>query len=81
MFYTMKSCVLALSEGFPRVTAMTQRDTLVIEMGFPMRLACSVEGNPKPEVIWYKDKIPVNVTSSNRVQILPRGDNMYCKYS
>lgn len=68
----------ALPEGFPEVTEFVDKDTLVVELGFPMRLACSVRGTPVPEVIWYKNKIPVDLAGDNRIQVL--SDDQYCKF-
>ena len=77
---TLRSVFAALPTGFPKVTDVTERETLVIELGFSMRLACSISGNPVPVVTWFKNKVPVDVTSSNRIQIVPRDSSVYCKY-
>lgn len=48
-------------------------------MGFPMRLKCSIVGVPAATVVWYKDKIPVDVDSSNRVQVISDPARPGCK--
>jgi len=57
-----------------------ERDTLVIEQGFSVKLICSIAGSPKPTVIWYKDKAPVDVESDNRIQITPDHNDPNCEY-
>ncbi|XP_067952178.1 receptor-type tyrosine-protein phosphatase delta-like isoform X2 [Watersipora subatra] len=64
----------ALPEGYPKVEEITENSLTLKEKGFPMSLRCTITGDPEPEVIWYKDKTPVDVTSFNRVQVINRPD-------
>ena len=68
----LHTCVLALPEGFPVVREITNTTVTVIEKGFPMTLRCRITGDPMPEVIWYRNKSPVDVHSSNRVRVVNR---------
>ena len=69
----------ALPEGYPRITEVPDKTTMVVEMGFPMRLKCSIVGAPPATVIWYKDKKPVDVDTSNRVQVISDPSRPGCK--
>lgn len=71
----------ALPEGYPRITETPDKTTMVVEMGFPMSLRCSIVGDPAAAVIWYKNKIPVDVLGSNRVQIYSDTGRPGCKYN
>ena len=54
---------------------MITRDPVldVVEKGFPKTLHCEAEGNPDPEIMWFKEYIPVDL-STERVKLTS------CKY-
>ncbi|XP_038056355.1 receptor-type tyrosine-protein phosphatase S-like isoform X2 [Patiria miniata] len=56
--------------GFPVITRDPVLD--VVEKGFPILLHCEAEGNPDPEIIWFKEYIPVDL-STERVKLTSSG--------
>jgi len=71
--------ITALPEGFPVVSELTEKTIILIERGFPMALTCTVTGDPEPQIIWYKDKAPVDIHSSSRVVVATRPGVPGCK--
>lgn len=63
------------------VTDVTNRSITVIEKGFPMRLQCAIVGNPMPEVIWYRNKKPVDRGSDRTFEVVSRPGVPGCKLS
>lgn len=39
-------------------------------------LECVVTGNPSPQIIWFKDELPIDGTQSDRVEIKLIGSSM-----
>jgi netrin-G3 ligand len=60
----------SIPAGFPVITREPVLD--VVEKGYPILLHCEAEGNPDPEVIWFKEYIPVDL-STERVKLTSSG--------
>ena len=39
----------------------------------PVVINCSAKGHPRPELIWYKDELPIE--SGNRISVMYRNDS------
>ena len=63
--------VKAPASTSPRITARLA-DVRVVE-GQPLRLECKVEGEPTPEVIWYKDGERVYPSDRVQIEVAPDG--------
>ncbi|XP_076004388.1 receptor-type tyrosine-protein phosphatase F isoform X1 [Genypterus blacodes] len=52
-----------IPHGFPTIDMGPQLK--VVERGRTATLVCAAGGNPEPEITWFKDMLPVDVSSSN----------------
>jgi len=72
-----------LPPGFPVITRDPQLK--VVEKGRMATLLCSASGNPDPEITWFKDMSPVDMTDP-RIRLIDSGKhdnekNKFCKRS
>ncbi|KAF7662358.1 hypothetical protein LDENG_00238340 [Lucifuga dentata] len=52
-----------IPHGFPTINMGPQLK--VVERGRTATLVCAAGGNPEPEITWFKDMLPVDVSNSN----------------
>jgi hypothetical protein len=64
----------SIPAGFPAITR-EPAPVDVVEKGFPKVLHCQAEGNPDPEIMWFKEYIPVDL-STERVKLTSSGLSM-----
>lgn len=50
---------------------VTPDEVIYINLGDAIILNCQAEGTPTPEILWYKDASPVEVTATVGEKILP----------
>ncbi|KAG9333916.1 hypothetical protein JZ751_009379 [Albula glossodonta] len=71
MFERPKPCESVISEfeenqvphGFPTIDMGPQLK--VVEKTRTATMLCAASGNPDPEISWFKDFLPVDISSSN----------------
>lgn len=61
------------------VTEYTNSTVTLIEKGFPLYLKCTITGEPMPQVIWYRNKTPVDI--HGRAKIVHRQNAPGCMYT
>lgn len=54
---------------------------MTVELHEPARLNCKSDGQPQPEVRWYRDGRPVDLASSVRKALLPEGSLLFLEAS
>ena len=60
------SVATSIPAGFPVITRGPALD--VVEKGYSAVLNCEASGNPDPELLWFKDYIPVDL-STERIKL------------
>uniref|UniRef100_A0A669EJY4 Ig-like domain-containing protein n=1 Tax=Oreochromis niloticus TaxID=8128 RepID=A0A669EJY4_ORENI len=61
-----------IPHGFPSIDLGPQLK--VVEKNRTATMLCAASGNPDPEISWFKDKLPVNISSSDgRIKQLRSG--------
>ncbi|XP_071800264.1 receptor-type tyrosine-protein phosphatase F-like isoform X1 [Asterias amurensis] len=60
----------SIPAGFPVITRGPDLD--VVEKGYSAVLNCEASGNPDPELLWFKDYIPVDL-STERIKLTSSG--------
>ena len=51
----------SLPAGYPEITTNPRR-YMVIENNRPAIIYCGATGNPEPEILWFKESVPVEPT-------------------
>ncbi|XP_014882048.1 receptor-type tyrosine-protein phosphatase F-like [Poecilia latipinna] len=66
--------------GFPNIDMGPQLK--VVERTNTATMLCAASGNPDPEIFWFKDMLPVDISSSNgRIKQLRSGEVVFSTYS
>ncbi|KAF0770521.1 roundabout 2-like [Aphis craccivora] len=63
----------------PRIIEHPTNMTVVLHE--PATLNCKSDGDPQPEVRWYRDGRPIDLTSSVRKALLPEGSLLFLEAS
>ena len=50
------------------------------EFGHSLTLPCAVDGSPAPDVIWYRDGVPLSETPNLRFSVLKNNNSLYISY-
>lgn len=65
-----------IPHGFPTIDMGPQLK--VVEKTRTATMLCAASGNPDPEISWFKDMLPVDISSSNgRIKQLRSGVSLF----
>ena len=66
--------ILETPQGFPRLASKSS--VIVNEKNTRVVLECKVTGDPKPDILWLRDSVPIDVESS-RIKLLSLSFTQY----